>query len=236
MKLLWQKNRVATGGRLGVVAALAGLGTVAIVGCVYDTDARCSDNQVLTEEGTAFCVCPEGSAWTEAGCVECGDNEIAGPAGCTCDAGYGRPDPASACEACGDNEATGANGACECAPGYARTAAGEPCEEAAPTGDDTTSGTACSSDADCTDGAQCDLDATPPFCRQPPTGLNQPCTAPADCAGTEATYCDTFVTMSCLVQGCTLAPDNCFPGTECCDLTSYGITEYLCVEEGECAT
>jgi hypothetical protein len=39
-----------------------------------------------------------------------------------------------------------------------------------------------------------------------------------------------------LVQGCTLMPDNCFVGTECCDLSSFGIAQPLCIAEGQCTT
>jgi hypothetical protein len=68
----------------------------------------------------------------------------------------------------------------------------------------------------------------------PPVGLAKPCTSAADCAGTEATYCDTFVTMGCLVEGCNLEVDDCYTGYECCDLSAFGIPLPLCIEEGQC--
>src|SRR6187402_947391 len=70
----------------------------------------------------------------------------------------------------------------------------------------------CTVPEDCTEGYACDVSVTPSVCRRPPAGLAMSCTSDADCAGTEATYCDTFQSHSCLVQGCTVAPDNCFTG------------------------
>jgi hypothetical protein len=67
-----------------------------------------------------------------------------------------------------------------------------------------------------------------------PTGEDQQCSTPADCAGFEADFCDNVVTGTCLVQGCTLAPDNCFTGKECCDLSSFGLPITLCVAAGAC--
>jgi hypothetical protein len=66
--------------------------------------------------------------------------------------------------------------------------------------------------------------------------MTKPCTSEADCAGTEATYCDIFVSRSCLVQGCSLDPDNCFEGWECCDLSAFGIPMPLCLPLGACTT
>jgi hypothetical protein len=95
--------------------------------------------------------------------------------------------------------------------------------------------TGCASSDDCTNGYACDLAVTPSVCRRPPAGLGMSCTSNADCAGTQATYCDTFQTHSCLVQGCSLAPDNCFTGYECCDLSAFMIPQPLCIPQGACA-
>jgi len=94
----------------------------------------------------------------------------------------------------------------------------------------------CAGAEDCTGGYACDVSVTPSVCRRPPAGLGMSCTADADCAGTEATYCDTFVTHTCLVQGCNLTQDNCFIGFECCDLSSFGIAQPLCIAAGSCTT
>lgn len=152
---------------------------------------------------------------------------------------------------------------CQCKAGYVKPAAGDVCEPA-PMGlgaeCDVTAPTSCSSDpefthceagadskgyctktdcssaADCSGGYACDMAVTPSVCRRPPKGLSMSCASDADCAGTEATYCDTFVTHSCLVQGCNLTADDCFIGFECCDLSSFGIAQPLCVAAGACTT
>jgi hypothetical protein len=238
----WQKNRLPGAYRSGTGIALTGLFVVAVVSCVYDSEDRCKKGQVLYDEGVERCVCAEGSTWVEGACVECGVHEVAGTAGCTCDQGYGRPDPSSPCAACGENEETSANGTCDCVAGFSRPAAGEACEEGTtePADDDTDTppaDVACTTDADCADGSRCDLNATPASCRVAPTGQDQPCTSDTDCAAFEATYCDVLnpAGMTCRVMGCTISPENCYPGTECCDLTMYGVgTAPICVNEGTC--
>jgi hypothetical protein len=66
-----------------------------------------------------------------------------------------------------------------------------------------------------------------------PTGEDQPCQSDADCARFDASFCDVFVTGTCLVRGCTVAPDNCYQGKECCDLSDFGLPT-LCIAEGVC--
>jgi len=67
-----------------------------------------------------------------------------------------------------------------------------------------------------------------------PTGEDQPCRSEADCAGFEATFCDAFVTNTCMVRGCRVVPDSCFVGKECCDLSEFGLPT-LCVAAGVCS-
>lgn len=247
--------------RWGRVFLMANAVTFPFIGCVYDGDQPCGPGQTLktNSEYSAICVCAEGYAATKTGCVRCLENEEAGANGCVCKAGYGRADAAAPCNACGENEVTGATGACECATGFSRASAGAPCTPA-PAGLDAAcdtattpcpdatynhchavSGTAgyctsqgCTSSADCAGGHMCDLTVTPSYCRRPPVGAGKPCASDADCAGTEATYCNTAVTQKCQVQGCTLSPNNCFTGTVCCDFTAYGVAQYQCVAEGSC--
>lgn len=243
------------------VFLVLGVSLASVAACVYDADQRCGPGQVLEKEGSESCVCAKGYAATTTGCVLCAANEEVGATGCVCKAGYGRASAAAPCAACGENEVVGATGACGCAPGFTKSSAGAVCVAAAaaqgvacdtaskPCADATYSychavaGTAgycttqgCTSDTACTGGYVCDLAGAPAYCRRPPVGAGVTCTTDADCAGTEATYCDTFVTMTCLVQGCTLTPDNCFAGTECCDLSAYGIAQPLCVAAGGCTT
>lgn len=203
----------------------------AIVGCVYDSDQRCGEGQVLETEGSETCICAPGYATTPTGCVRCGQHETAGATGCVCEAGYSRASETAPCTA----TPAGLGTACD--------ATSNPCMDATYNFCHATSGTAgyctvqnCTSETGCSGGYVCDLAASPSYCRRPPVGAGTPCESDANCAGTEATYCDTSQSHSCVVQGCTLAPDNCFTGTECCDLSIYGITAPLCVPAGACST
>ncbi|HSU41720.1 MAG TPA: hypothetical protein VLJ38_19210 [Polyangiaceae bacterium] len=93
---------------------------------------------------------------------------------------------------------------------------------------------ACAAAEDCSGGYACNTSAAESFCERPPSGTGKACTSDADCTGTESTYCDLFVTHACLVQGCTVSPNNCFSGTECCDLSAFGVPQPICVAEGGC--
>ena len=145
--------------------------------------------------------------------------------------------------------------ACECEPGYARPGPDEPCEEASGLGAECdpespaceapyphcepaeeggycTIGD-CTSNEDCDGGYACNDQSV---CVRPPIGLGASCSGPEDCAGTEATFCDTFMTNSCQVEGCSLDVEDCFEGYECCDFSSFGLAQPLCVPAGACAT
>lgn len=88
----------------------------------------------------------------------------------------------------------------------------------------------CESSEDCEEDYACNANSV---CQRPPSGLGTACTVPEDCEGNEASYCDPFV-MSCQVQGCNLDNDDCFVGYECCDLSTVGVAEPLCIPEGYC--
>lgn len=143
----------------------------------------------------------------------------------------------------------GASGAGPGAPPPLPDGLGDPCDEDAacevepfshcePTDDDAgyCTSTGCEVPADCEGGYACDTAVSPSICRRPPLGLGKACTGPADCEGTEATYCDLAFSHTCMVQGCTLDPDDCFVGSECCDLSAYGVVEPLCVPSGTCVS
>jgi hypothetical protein len=57
--------------------------------CVFDPDARCDENMELLGDATK-CVCSEGYALSEGGCVKCRSHEVAGAEGCECEPGYTR--------------------------------------------------------------------------------------------------------------------------------------------------
>lgn len=112
------------------------------------------------------------------------------------------------CQKCGRNEIAGAAG-CECKPGFER--AGERCERAKPAASEGDAGT----------GSGAEPEA-------PMSSLGKACTSNADCEGTDAEFCDTFVTMSCLVMGCELGGTDCPPGYGCQDLSTLGAAEPVC--------
>lgn len=196
-----------------------------LAGCVYDSSERCDEGQVLFEDQR--CLCADGLVLSVNGCVACGEHEVAGQNGCVCETGYARPSEQAPCEP----EAAGRGDAC---------AADMPCPEAAYPHCELGAGqsgyctTECTSAADCSGGYACNLEASPSICERPPVGAGLACASAAECAGTEATFCDTVITRTCLVQGCSLSPDDCFAGTECCDLTAFAVPQPLCVAAGTC--
>lgn len=230
---------------------------VSLLGCVLDPDDRCGPHQAIWG-GDERCVCEEGAAYTATGCVPCGENEVVTPTGCGCVEGFARAGVTEACAPCGEHEVTSANG-CICEAGFSRAAPGEPCAElegggaGSPctvdgecmnpsyprcqlrsTGTGYCTNEGCTSNAECAQGFTCVTSSSPSVCRLPPEGAGRPCTGPADCAGTEALFCDTFVSLSCLVMDCSLDPDSCFPGMECCNVGNGLPT--ICIPEGACTT
>ncbi len=206
-------------------ALLALIGSALAGACTFDSSDRCGPHQKIYG-GNQVCVCDATSAYTAAGCVPCGDHEVAGPTGCVCEPGFSKSGGAT-CEP----TPPGIGVACD-----AMTTCTDPvfkhCEMSAFGGYCTNEG--CKSSADCTGGYACDTSSG--ICKRPPVGLSKSCTSNADCAGTEATYCDVFFAHACLVQGCTVAPDNCFEGWDCCDLSAFGVAQPLCIPAGACTT
>jgi hypothetical protein len=216
----------STRSRKGALLLLT-LGALVAGACVYDADDRCSPGQVLLTDSS--CGCAPGSAFTPQGCVPCAENEVAGPNGCICAEGLSRPTPDAACQA--PPQELGV--ACDTQSAPCTSPTYDHCQiVSGSSGYCTTSG--CSSSAECQGGYACDTAASPPFCRRPPLGAGNPCESPADCAGTEATWCDTFMTHTCLVQGCSVSAQDCFVGEECCDLSRFGLPAPLCLPQGAC--
>ena len=213
--------------RQGLLPLLAALGALVPSACVYDADDRCSPGQVLLTDSA--CGCAEGSAFTPQGCVPCAENEVAGPNGCACAEGLSRPTPDAACQASPRELGV----ACDAGSTPCTSSQYDHCQLVSGMGGYCTS-TGCASSAECEAGYACDAAASPPFCRRPPLGAGRACVAPADCAGTEATWCDTVVSHTCLVQGCSVAAQDCFEGTQCCDFTQFGVPAPLCVPPGAC--
>jgi len=137
------------------------------------------------------------------------------------------------CAPCGEHELARA-GVCECEDGYARATSSAPCTES-----DTGSvelGDSCTASVECAGDALCDVHGAG-VCSAPPAGYGQPCTRADDCAATEATYCDTFSSHTCQLQGCKQAGGRCAGDLACCDFGVIGVS--LCIpadalDEGEC--
>ena len=91
-------------------------------------------------------------------------------------------------------------------------------------------------EGECTGDYACDTVATPTYCARPPDGAGKSCMSDADCAGTEATWCDIYTSHVCYVEGCAVDGNDC-PGKECCDLAiaSGGLLKKtICVDSGTC--
>jgi hypothetical protein len=216
--------------RDGALAAWCWLVTNLAGGCVYDPQDRCGPQQEISDVGACVCV---------AGLVLRG----------------------TSCEACPEHERE-ANGACQCDDGYERAADGQPCTFVVSAGlgascDDATpcvdpvfnvchSGgvggsyctrRGCESMADCGGDYACSAREPVPFCERPPVGQAAACETNASCAGTDATFCDSFISKRCLVPDCSLTTPNCFADWECCDLSGVGLPglpKTVCVPAGEC--
>ena len=196
-------------------------------GCLLDPDDLCSSNEVIWGDDER-CVCVEGAAYTATGCVLCGPNEVASAAGCVCADRFVRTTPDAACteQDPGDpGSPCSANAACV-NPSY-------PHCELRPSGSGYCTNQGCTADASCAEGFRCITSASPPVCRLPPEGAGRPCASAADCAGSEALLCDTFMSQTCLVQDCNLDPNDCFPGTECCNVAP-GVPN-VCIPAGACS-
>ncbi|MET0790199.1 MAG: hypothetical protein ABW061_01645 [Polyangiaceae bacterium] len=210
---------------------LAFLGLLGVTSCLYDSGSRCDPGQRF-DSAAGLCVCDEAQNLIagDLGCVSCGEHEVAGNDTCACAQGFARPSAGAACT--------------DFPP-----ALGTPCESNKDCPDATydtchltsdTSGycsNACTDSSSCAGGYACDTAATPSYCKRPPTGQGQSCASDDDCAGTDATWCEIFNTHVCYVQGCSLTKNDCFPGKECCDLStaSAGLMKNpICVDTGSC--
>jgi len=203
---------------------LAVLGPL-FVAC-YDANDRCDPGEVLFAD--TRCVCDEGLVPSAVGCEPCGEHEAATATGCVCADGFARVEEGAPCQEKPSGQGDACSNQTPCA-----TSAYSYCQAPAGTsGYCTTAG--CASSADCSNGYACDTSATPSFCKRPPAGAGKACASAADCAGTDATFCDAVVTHTCRVEGCTPSPNNCFEGTTCCDLSGFGVPRPICVAGGMC--
>ncbi|MEY2935697.1 MAG: hypothetical protein RL033_6446 [Pseudomonadota bacterium] len=216
-----QQRAPARRARRGIVLTALG---VLLAGCVYDENDRCSPGQIPLGEG--LCVCPQGSVLAQQGCTVCGENEVSAGRECVCGEGFSRP---------------AAGGACEEAPsGLGVSCTGATCADPAfPLCASASDGSGyctrqCTSTANCDGGYLCDTAAASAYCQRPPLGAGRACTSDADCAGTEATFCESFMLHQCVVRDCSPAAQDCFGDNRCCDLTQFGVPAPICLPNGAC--
>jgi len=214
--------------KLQRVASLLLFGlTTGGTGCIYDSNDRCGDHQVL--EGRE-CVCEAGYGRSGNGCVRCDrDTEDGNPSGpCQCKEGLIRlvdggdcvEAAGKRCEAdadCPDGEYS------HCQPeddaGYCTKLDCEP------------------NAGDCPGDFACNDDEDRTFCERPPSGLGVACSEQSDCEGFEASYCETLSERLCLRAGCADDPGICHGDWVCCDISLIGAS--LCIppnelENGKC--
>ncbi len=199
---------------------------VAPVGCVYDADEPCGLHQRLISADR--CACDDGYVPGERGCIPCGEDERASNGECVCVEGFARP-------------ATGA--ACEPLPaelGVACDTESAPCPAGKYPLCHVTDGTAgyCTSACtgsgnECDGGYACHVDGEDSFCRRPPVGHGDSCTTDADCAGGEATFCETVQSRLCLVPCAAGNTAGCFEGEVCCDFVLF---QPICVPDSACTS
>jgi hypothetical protein len=64
-------------------------------------------------------------------------------------------------------------------------------------------------------------------CVEPPEGLGQACQSAADCAGTGASYCELYSSLTCVIEGCKDDGGRCPGDMQCCDFAI--LSRSLCV-------
>lgn len=182
-------------------------------GACIDDSERCGSNMVFDEKRYA-CFCDDHSVSLDGSCKACAADEVVvgGVCGCPpgevkneanlCAAVAGLGDPCSADQPCSDATYN------VCAPATAGSSAG-------------TCTSSCTSDADCSPSYTCAVWESAPYCRQF-SGLGAGCASDADCAGFDATVCDTYLSHTCIVAGCSVNANDCPRGLTCCDLSAFG--------------
>lgn len=222
---LLSDGRLRPGRRSWFPAAF--LAALAAVACLHDSGRPCGAGYIETAEG--FCACPAGFAPVAgtARCAPCGANEIVVAAACVCAPGFARASAGAPCEV------EGLGAACD--------TAGAPCPSQTFPTCHAVQGTAgyctvtgCAAAQGCAGGFTCDESVAPSYCKRPPVGQGRPCASSADCAGTEATYCESFQLKQCLVEGCAPQGDDCSAGHTCCDLSRLGLAKTLCLPVSAC--
>ena len=209
----------AVSSRLRAVAFYFGLSMLLLAaGCIVaDGDATCGPNQAaVSGAGSHYCLCAPGFVIDDdaVGCKACGENEEGKHDECVCKAGYVRSSGTCAesslgavCESSTDCSGDFSTCVMDQAGGYCSSAG-------------------CTSSNDCQPSWFCSGKASDAVCKKPPDGYQKPCAGAADCAGTSATYCDSFQTHSCVIEGCG-AGVPCPGDWSCCNISLIGVS--LCI-------
>lgn len=221
-------RRISALGMLIAFSSLLGLSS-----CLYDSGNRCDSGQAY-DANAGLCVCTGNFiAGTKAdgsqGCVACAEHEVAKNDACGCEEGYQRPTPDGACTIVPDALGLACKTDKDCTDSTYDTC------HLLDDGSGYCTNVGCARD-ECTGGYACDTVANPSYCARPPVGAGNSCKSDFDCAGTEATYCETIQSHVCYVEGCAVDGNDC-PGKECCDLSvpSLGtIKKTICVDLGAC--
>jgi hypothetical protein len=178
-----------------------------VAACIVgDGEDRCDKNQVFVGGDAPACLCAENTIMDPRGygCVPCGANEVVTGAACACASGFARATPSAACEPVVGQELGAActgEGTCRAPYPYCATdGADKYC---------TVQG--CGATTPCPTSYRCEQG----FCAKV-TGLGKACSSPADCAGTDAVFCNTFAGSTCVVQGCAADTSLCPAGSVCC--------------------
>lgn len=199
-------------------------------GCVYDASDRCGPSQEISPVGA--CVCLAGLVLKGTACEPCPAHETEQEGLCVCDSGYERLAEGQACEAIIEvGLGTSCSSSKPCADPLFNT-----CRTGSAAGDYCTR-EGCATSEDCDSGYACNTRGPTTFCERPPVGQGTACLSNDDCAGTDASFCDSYVSKACLVPDCSLELSDCFEGWECCDLSGFplpGVPKTLCGPAGQC--
>lgn len=211
---------------LGLLLAFTSMGGAS--SCLYHSSDRCDPGQIYdADAGLCECDNSMGLVTGEHGCVSCGDHQVVKADACVCEDNY---------ELVGTECKPTKRGLACMTDRDCNDAKYNTCHALSSDGGYCTN-TGCAVDTDCDGGYACDTSTAPSYCERPPTGDGQACLSNKDCEGTQATFCESFMTKVCYVQGCSLTTNDCFGGKECCDLTgpSGGVYKtQICVVAGSC--
>jgi hypothetical protein len=188
------------------------LACAALSGCLVD-DEKCGSNQVEIKGDTPTCVCIPGSVPDPRGygCHKCGEHEEVAAGMCQCSSGFTRMSPTGPCEmATGGVLGAACSTELPCADPYPY------CASSGGQSFCTTRG--CAANDDCEQDWKCSNPGADGFCVRP-MGLGKTCNDASACAGSEATFCESFMTKTCIIEKCVSDPGSCPSGNVCCDLT-----------------